>query len=59
MTWEEAPYASTQEGGAGSTTTLISRIENSSQGGVLRSFYDRFGIGNGDRFYVTISGWLG
>lgn len=59
MTWEEAPFASTREGGKGAILTLISRAENDSQGGFLSNFYNANKIGNGDRFYVTVDGWLG
>jgi hypothetical protein len=41
---DEYPYASTLEGGANASTMGVPPAEQSTQGGVLSIFYDRFGM---------------
>ncbi|WP_308050725.1 ricin-type beta-trefoil lectin domain protein [Streptomyces sp. TRM72054] len=53
-TWEEYPFAHTLEGGAGATLTLSPGSVNSSHGSLLRWFWARNNVGNGDRFAVRI-----
>ncbi|MEU5690795.1 RHS repeat-associated core domain-containing protein [Actinosynnema sp. NPDC020468] len=56
MSWEEFPFASTREGGAGATLRLIPRAENVSHGrDSLWPFLRDNGIGNGDQYYVRTS----
>ncbi|MFB7952758.1 NucA/NucB deoxyribonuclease domain-containing protein [Streptomyces sp. NPDC056045] len=52
--WEEYPFAHTLEGGRGATLTLSPSSVNSSHGSLLRWFWSRNNIGNGDRFAVRI-----
>jgi RHS repeat-associated protein len=44
---DEYPFASTWEGGAGATTALVPRSENSAQGGYLKGLYSRLSDGQG------------
>ncbi|MFI6662805.1 RHS repeat-associated core domain-containing protein [Streptomyces sp. NPDC050523] len=53
-TWEEYPFASTAEGGAGATLTLSPGSINSSHGAALKGFYRDAGIGPGDQFAVRV-----
>ncbi|MFF9626852.1 LamG-like jellyroll fold domain-containing protein [Streptomyces griseosporeus] len=53
-TWEEYPFAHTTEGGAGATLTLSPGSVNSSHGSLLRWFWARNNIQNGDRFAVRV-----
>ena len=53
-TWEEYPFAHTNEGGAGATLTLSPGSVNSSHGSLLRWFWARNNIRDGDRFAVRI-----
>ena len=53
LSWEEFPFASTEEGGAGATLRLINRDQNISHGrDSLWPFLRDNGIGNGDQYYV-------
>jgi hypothetical protein len=52
--WEEYPYASTAQGGAGASLTLSVGSQNSSHGSLLRWFYWRNKIGVGDRFFIRV-----
>lgn len=55
MSWEEAPFASTTQGGAGATTSLVPLTENVSHGrDSLWPFYRDNGVGNGDPFLVRL-----
>lgn len=51
---DEYPFASTVEGGAGSTVRAVPVAEQNYQGGVLSSFYQHKGVNVGDRFRVRI-----
>jgi hypothetical protein len=53
-TWEEYPFAHTTEGGAGASLTLSPGSVNSSHGSLLRWFWARNNIQNGDRFAVRV-----
>ncbi|MFC7916491.1 MULTISPECIES: NucA/NucB deoxyribonuclease domain-containing protein [unclassified Streptomyces] len=53
-TWEEYPFAHTTEGGAGATLTLSPGSVNSSHGSLLRWFWARNNIQDGDRFAVRV-----
>ena len=53
-TWEEYPFASTYEGGAGATLTLSPGSVNSSHGNELKQFYARNNLKDGDRFAVRV-----
>ncbi|MBP5937330.1 hypothetical protein F3K43_16090 [Streptomyces sp. LBUM 1476] len=53
-TWEEYPFAHTLEGGAGATLTLSPGSVKSSHGSLLRWFWTRNNVGNGDRFAVRV-----
>ncbi|MEU6352381.1 RHS repeat-associated core domain-containing protein [Streptomyces sp. NPDC047072] len=53
-TWEEYPFASTVEGGAGATLTLSPGSINSSHGWALKEFYRTAGVGPGDQFAVKV-----
>jgi hypothetical protein len=53
MQLDEYPFASTHEGGAGASVRAIPSGQNSSQGALLRNFYQSFGIQDGDRFIVN------
>ncbi|WP_375540866.1 NucA/NucB deoxyribonuclease domain-containing protein [Streptomyces sp. TRM64462] len=52
--WEEYPFAHTYEGGAAATLTLSPGSVNSSHGSLLRWFWARNGIGDGDRFALRV-----
>jgi RHS repeat-associated protein len=55
MSWEEAPFASTQQGGRGATTSQIPLTTNVSHGrDSLWPFYRDNGVRNGDPFLVQI-----
>ena len=41
-------------GGRGAVIRLVPRRENSRQGGLLRAFYQKYSIGNGDCFKVQL-----
>lgn len=51
-TCDEYPFASSHEGGAGASTTGVPLSEQRSQGGLLSSFYQREGLGDGDPYRV-------
>ncbi|MFD5318538.1 DUF6531 domain-containing protein [Streptomyces sp. NPDC127098] len=53
-TWEEYPFASTFEGGAGATLTLSPQSVNSSHGNALGQFYEDAGLSRGDQFLVRV-----
>ena len=53
--WElpdEYPFASTYEGGAGAFVKGVPINEQRIQGGVIYNFYQRYNIGDGDKFRV-------
>jgi hypothetical protein len=55
LSWEEFPFASTQEGGAGATLRLINRTQNISHGrDSLWPFLRDNGVDNGDQYYVRV-----
>ncbi len=55
LSWEEFPFASTQEGGAGATLRLINRTQNISHGrDSLWPFLRDNGVDNGDQYYVQV-----
>lgn len=56
---DEYPYASSQEGGAGSVTRCVPATENSRQGGTLSSFYTNNAIEDGDAYNVAFAGTSG
>lgn len=37
--WDEYPFASTQQGGIGATVMLVPKVEQDAQGGTLNAFY--------------------
>jgi hypothetical protein len=49
---EEFPFASTKEGGLGASLAGVPLAEQRIQGGTISSFYQRFGIQDGDPFRV-------
>jgi hypothetical protein len=53
---DEYPFASTHEGGAGARVQGVPLKEQRIQGGVLSRFYAKYGIGDGDRFRVIVTG---
>lgn len=53
---DEYPFASTLQGGAGARVAGVPIGEQRIQGGVLSSFYQKYGIGEGDFFRVIVSG---
>jgi RHS repeat-associated protein len=56
---DEYPFASTYEGGAGAQVQGVPLQEQYIQGGLLRSFYAKYGIGDGDLFRVVVTGLEG
>jgi len=50
---DEYPFASTAQGGAGAQVQGVPLAEQRIQGGILSSFYRKFGIGQGDAFEVV------
>jgi hypothetical protein len=55
LSWEEFPFASTQEGGSGATLRLIGRAQNVAHGrDSLWPFLRDNGVGNGDQYYVQV-----
>ena len=52
MSLDEYPFASSAQGGAGACVSEVPVGEQHYQGGVLSSFYQKFGIGIGDAFNV-------
>ncbi len=55
LSWEEFPFASTNEGGSGATLRLINRAQNIAHGhDSLWPFLRDNGIGNGDPYYVRV-----
>ncbi|HEY6289997.1 MAG TPA: NucA/NucB deoxyribonuclease domain-containing protein [Terriglobia bacterium] len=53
---DEYPFASTHEGGAGARVAGVPLNEQYIQGAVIRNFYAKFGIGEGDPFQVIVTG---
>ncbi|WP_193199654.1 NucA/NucB deoxyribonuclease domain-containing protein [Nostoc sp. MG11] len=53
---DEYPFASSREGGAGSSIRAVPPTEQNIQGGIISSFYRNNSIRNGSRFRVRISG---
>jgi Deoxyribonuclease NucA/NucB len=53
MSLDEYPFACSAQGGVGACVSAGPVGEQSYQGGVLSSFFQRFGIGEGDPFDVT------
>jgi len=51
---DEFAFASTREGGAGSTVRVVPRRHNDAQGGILNQFYQRNGVGHLDPFRVRM-----
>lgn len=49
---DEYPFASSAQGGSGSTVRPVPKSEQNHQGGILSSFYQRHKIQDGDRFNV-------
>jgi RHS repeat-associated protein len=49
---DEYPFASSAQGGAGSTVRAVPKAEQDYQGGVLSSFYQRHGVNIGDDYNV-------
>ncbi|WP_326551630.1 ricin-type beta-trefoil lectin domain protein [Micromonospora sp. NBC_01813] len=55
LSWEEFPFASTNQGGAGAMLRLINRTQNTGHGrDSLWPFLRDNGIGNGDQYYVRV-----
>jgi hypothetical protein len=53
LSWEEFPFASTTQGGAGATLRLINRVQNTTHGREsLWPFLRDNGVNNGDPYYV-------
>ena len=52
--WDEYPFASTNEGGAGAVVLPVPARENSVQGGKLSVFYRQNSLQDGDRFKVNV-----
>jgi hypothetical protein len=52
---DEYPFASTMQGGVGARVASVPLAEQRIQGGVLSRFYQKYGIGRGDPFRVTIN----
>ena len=52
---DEYPFASSMQGGAGARIAGVPLREQRIQGGVLSSFYRKFGIGHGDPFEVVVN----
>jgi hypothetical protein len=53
---DEYPFASTAQGGAGAWVSGVPLPEQRIQGGVMASFYAKYGIGDGDMFRVVVTG---
>lgn len=53
---DEYPFASTLQGGAGARVAGVPLNEQFIQGAVIRNFYAKFGIGDGDPFRVFVTG---
>lgn len=53
MSREEYPHASSAEGGAGATVSNVPSGENPRQGGLLSSFFRKYGIEDGDQYRVV------
>jgi RHS repeat-associated protein len=56
---DEYPFASTLQGGAGARVAGVPLQEQFIQGALLRNFYAKYGIGEGDPFQVTVNGLEG
>jgi hypothetical protein len=53
---DEYPFASTYQGGAGARIADVPIQEQRIQGGVMSSFYAKYGISDGDPFQVIVTG---
>jgi hypothetical protein len=51
---DEYPFASTYEGGSNAFVADVPLAEQRIQGGVISSFYHRYGIQDGDKFKVQV-----
>lgn len=51
---DEFPFASSQQGGAGARVAQVPVTEQNIQGGMLSSFYQKYGITHGDPFQVIV-----
>jgi len=51
---DEFPFASTRQGGAGAQVAQVPVIEQNIQGGMLSSFYQKYGITHGAPFKVIV-----
>ncbi len=54
LSWDEYPFATTYEGGSGAVVMAVPQLEQSSQGGILSSFYQTNSIEDGDEFRVQV-----
>ncbi len=52
---DEYPFASSAQGGSGSSVANVAQRENSSQGGQLGGFYDRERILLNDAYWVAVA----
>ena len=55
MSLDEFPFACSAQGGEGSCVSAVPVWEQNCQGGILSSFFQRFGIGDGDPFDVKFT----
>jgi len=53
LSWDEFPYATSNEGGYGAAVKRVTRIEQSRQGGALSGLYRGFHMEEGDKFIVV------
>jgi hypothetical protein len=51
---DEFPFASSQQGGTGARIAQVPILEQNIQGGMLSSFYQKYGITHGDPFKVIV-----
>lgn len=51
---DKYPFASTMEGGAGARIAGVPQVEHQIQGGVLSSFFQKYGIAQSDAFRVVV-----
>jgi hypothetical protein len=52
MSWDEYPFASSKQGGAGATVKSVPNSEQHYQGATLKNFYTKNGVGIGDPYNV-------
>jgi hypothetical protein len=57
LSWDEYPFASTQEGGDPMTASVrkVPLTEQNVQGAVIKNFYDAHLMTGGECFYVVIT----